>query len=198
MDELQILLALHAPLPGRDLASQLRALGLSVEVSRNQADTWAALRDRPPHAVLLAPVREAGDSTELLSLLRVREGAGAAPALVVLTDRPGFLDERGSEIDDFLGPEDPADHIVRRLVYAIARRASRRRLAEEKDRLLRASTTDFKTGLANDRGFAETCRIECARAVRENHWLGVLMIDLDEFKTINDNHDHEQEKEETC
>ena len=190
MDELQILLALHAPVPGRDLASQLRALGLSVEVSRNQADTWVALRDRPPHAVLLAPSQETGNSAELLSLFRSRAAGAASPAVVVLTDRPGFLDDRAEDIDDFLSPEDSADHIVRRLVYAIARQAARLRLADEKEHLLRASTTDFKTGLANDRQFSEACRIECARAVRENHWLGVLMIDLDHFKTINDQHDH--------
>jgi diguanylate cyclase (GGDEF)-like protein len=191
MDEFQILLALHAPLPGRDLAAQLRARGFSVEVSRNQADTWAALRDRPPHAVLLAPVRQSGDSTELLSLLSLRAAEDSHPALVVLTDRPDFLDERAGEIDDFLGPDDPAEHIARRLVYAIARQTVRRRLADEKQRLLRASSTDFKTGLANDRQFSETCRIECARAIRENHWLGVLMIDLDDFKAINDQHDHD-------
>jgi diguanylate cyclase (GGDEF)-like protein len=190
MDELQILLALHAPLSGRDLASQLRALGLSVEVSRNQADTWIALRDRPPHAVLLAPIQETGDSAELLSLFRSRASGTTSPAVVVLTDRPGFLDDRAEDIDDFLSPEDSADHIVRRLVYAIARQAARLRLADEKEHLLRASTTDFKTGLANDRQFSEACRIECARAVRENHWLGVLMIDIDHFKNINDQHDH--------
>lgn len=191
MDEFQILLALHAPLPGRDLAAQLRALGFSVEVSRNQADTWVALRDRPPHAVLLAPLQESVDSAELLSLLSRRASGDTHPALLVLTDRPGFLDDRAGEIDDFLDPADPVDLLARRLIYAIARQTVRRRLADEKRRLQLASSTDFKTGLANDRQFSETCRIECARAIRENHWLGVLMIDLDDFKAINDHHDHD-------
>ncbi len=190
MDAFHLLLALHAPLPGRDLAAELRAEGLDPEISRNLADTWAAVRDRPPRAVLLSPVHEDGDSAELLSLLRPADGSRVPPTLLVLTDRPEFLDVRAADIDGFVAPDEPAPRLARRIRHAVARHEARQALAEERESLLRASSTDFKTGLANDRRFAEACRIEHARAIRENHWLGVVMIDLDEFKSINDDHDH--------
>ncbi len=196
MDEFSLLLALHAPQAppsgnGRDLAAELRGMGFSVEISRNQADTWAAVRDRPPGAVLLVPATEQADSAELLSLLRPGSAGRLPPALVVLTDDPAFLEQRAGEVDDFVSPGETTEHILLRVSFAMARRRARHQLADERASLLRASSTDYKTGLPNDRRFAEICRIECARAVRENHWLGVLMIDLDDFKSINDDHDHE-------
>ena len=194
MDDLTILLALHAPLRARDLPREMLDLGpgsgLVLTTTRNQADTWAALRRLQPDAVLLVPCQPQPGSTELASLLRPPAGA-SPPALLVLTDQPAYLESHAEVIDDFLSPGDPAELIARRLHFAVARLRSRTKLREEREHLLLASSTDYKTGLANDRQFAEMCRIECARAVRENHALGVLMIDLDNFKDVNDDHDHE-------
>ncbi len=61
------------------------------------------------------------------------------------------------------------------------------RLAErEKEAIL-----DPLTGLFNRRYFNERLKEECARACREGGSCGVLMIDLDRFKPINDTHGHQ-------
>jgi two-component system cell cycle response regulator len=52
------------------------------------------------------------------------------------------------------------------------------------------SVTDALTGLGNFRSFQNTLAREIDRAARFGHTLGLLMIDLDRFKTVNDVYGH--------
>lgn len=53
-----------------------------------------------------------------------------------------------------------------------------------------ASRTDDKTGLANALHWSEMARREISRAERDNTSVGLLMVDLDHFKRVNDTHGH--------
>jgi diguanylate cyclase (GGDEF)-like protein len=53
-----------------------------------------------------------------------------------------------------------------------------------------AARTDAKTGLVNAMHWSQIARGELARAERDRTSVGVLMLDLDHFKQINDNHGH--------
>ncbi|MDA8201484.1 MAG: sensor domain-containing diguanylate cyclase [Chloroflexi bacterium] len=57
-------------------------------------------------------------------------------------------------------------------------------------RLRRAADLDQLTGLANQRQLQDRLLHEVARASRSGRPLGVLMIDLDGFKEVNDQHGH--------
>jgi diguanylate cyclase (GGDEF)-like protein len=54
------------------------------------------------------------------------------------------------------------------------------------------AVTDELTGLSNQRRFNELLGKEVGRAKRFGHNLSLLMLDLDDFKTINDTHGHLQ------
>lgn len=54
----------------------------------------------------------------------------------------------------------------------------------------RLSLTDALTGLGNVRRLRESLRVEAERAARFGRCLGVLMLDLDHFKEVNDAHGH--------
>jgi diguanylate cyclase (GGDEF)-like protein len=63
-------------------------------------------------------------------------------------------------------------------------------LQEQKKIIERQATTDGLTGLSNHRHFFERLRAEAVRARRYGFALSVIMLDLDEFKRINDRHGH--------
>jgi two-component system, cell cycle response regulator len=54
------------------------------------------------------------------------------------------------------------------------------------------ASTDDLTGLANKRAFREMIDREAARAARFRHDVSLLMLDIDDFKQINDTHGHLQ------
>ncbi|SDT60712.1 GGDEF domain-containing protein [Actinoplanes derwentensis] len=54
----------------------------------------------------------------------------------------------------------------------------------------RAAVTDGLTGLHTRRYLAEALTTECRRAARSGHAVGLLMIDVDHFKRINDGYGH--------
>lgn len=58
------------------------------------------------------------------------------------------------------------------------------------DQFRQASRTDAKTGLANGPAWAEMAEKEIARTRRLGNGLAVLMVDLDNFKAVNDAHGH--------
>ncbi|WP_282110940.1 GGDEF domain-containing protein [Shewanella algicola] len=50
--------------------------------------------------------------------------------------------------------------------------------------------TDQLTGVHNRRSYNQIAKQECARAIRFNQPLSLLVIDIDYFKAINDNYGH--------
>lgn len=82
------------------------------------------------------------------------------------------------------------DH--RRLLHRIAQQASSVvHNALVFDRTQEASLTDALTGLANRRSMQEHLSKDLSRARREDTTVAVILLDLDEFKHINDRHGHE-------
>lgn len=63
-------------------------------------------------------------------------------------------------------------------------------LKERVYQLVRDSTTDALTGLANRRRFDEVLSTEWHRAARSQTPLSLLMVDTDHFKTYNDHYGH--------
>jgi diguanylate cyclase (GGDEF)-like protein len=56
----------------------------------------------------------------------------------------------------------------------------------------RQAVTDELTGLANHRRFQELLGAEIDQVRRYHHPLGLIMVDIDDFKLINDTYGHQQ------
>ena len=67
--------------------------------------------------------------------------------------------------------------------------ADLRRVNED---LLRLSSLDSLTGLANRRVFDQTLKMECARLQRTGSAVSLLMLDIDYFKALNDSAGHQR------
>ncbi|MDZ4168671.1 MAG: diguanylate cyclase [Coriobacteriia bacterium] len=69
-------------------------------------------------------------------------------------------------------------------------RRTTRQLEEAEEELSRLATTDTLTGLANRRTILARLALEHERAARTGHAYGVLAIDIDHFKRVNDMRGH--------
>lgn len=66
----------------------------------------------------------------------------------------------------------------------------KKRLARLNERLQRLSITDGMTGLYNHRHFSERLRAEMDRVKRYGGALSILILDIDNFKQVNDKYGH--------
>jgi diguanylate cyclase (GGDEF)-like protein/PAS domain S-box-containing protein len=64
-------------------------------------------------------------------------------------------------------------------------------VAQARDLLVRQATTDGLTGLSNHRAFHDLLRAETVRARRYDRPLAIVLLDLDDFKEVNDRHGHQ-------
>lgn len=104
----------------------------------------------------------------------------------------GGREVRGRRKDGTIFPLDLALSALRiadqRLFIGVLRDISERKAAEERLRFL--ATRDHLTGLPNRAAFRDRLEEAIGRAQRDSHLIGVLFIDLDHFKHINDSLGH--------
>ncbi len=74
--------------------------------------------------------------------------------------------------------------------YLKLAKANSERLSDELNKVRLLSLTDEFTGLPNRRAFMRRLQDEISRVQRHGSPLALAMIDLDEFKAINDTHGH--------
>ncbi len=87
-------------------------------------------------------------------------------------------------------PFDAAEHDVFR--YLIGQASASIENVALHEMVSEQAVTDELTGLANNRAFRDTAQKEATRAVRFSHPLSLLMLDIDDFKKVNDTHGHLQ------
>jgi diguanylate cyclase (GGDEF)-like protein len=99
-------------------------------------------------------------------------------------DQRSLIEALDSGADDFIGKPPLAEELYARL------RAPERILSMQRE-LLRLAITDPLTGLCNRRGFFEHATEACARVAPPDGSLSAIILDIDNFKLINDSYGHE-------
>lgn len=102
-------------------------------------------------------------------------------SLCVLDDQPRALGEQQLRL---------LLRLSRQVMALIELRSHQRALAEALVTMERFATVDELTGLCNRRVLLERLDVEAERARRFNLPLSLIMMDLDHFKSINDDHGH--------
>ncbi len=83
-----------------------------------------------------------------------------------------------------------ADAVVMVLLGAIAREDREEVLTAVRNQLSVLATVDSLTGCINQQAFTHIAAREVARAVRYQHEISMLALDIDRFKSVNDEHGH--------
>lgn len=97
------------------------------------------------------------------------------------------IDERKTRDGGIAGVRTDVTELVRHQQQLTALNS---RLAEANARVEVLSETDALTGIANRRRFDRRLAEEWSRVTRDNATLGLLLIDIDDFKAFNDRHGH--------
>jgi diguanylate cyclase (GGDEF)-like protein len=134
---------------------------------------------------------------ECLDVLnKLTHHASKHAAVVILT---GMVDDAVIERDciiagaqDFLLKQELSQrHLTKALVHAQARHALNQQLMETYARLKYLAENDPMTGLSNRHYFEDHLRTAIARAERFDSKVGLLFLDIDNFKLINDSLGHD-------
>lgn len=139
------------------------------------------------------------DGFELINRIRVSDAFGEVPILVLSVDGRSEIKTMGLNIgasDYVVKPFDQGELLaraklqIRRKVIQDELKKRNRDLAEINEKLKTLAVTDELTGLSNRSHFFEKMDKEMKRCRRHGIPMTVLLIDLDDFKNINDTHGH--------
>lgn len=189
------------------LCAMLEHVGHEVFQATNGHEALEVALDCQPHMMITDWLMPEVDGIELIRTLRqTRVGRGMYMLLVTNTDEEDKIVEAFENgVDDFVSK--PFNHRVLsarlragqrviRLQQEIERdREEMRRFAAElavtNRRLNDVALTDVLTGFANRRYAMERMTKEWAAAKRHERPLSCMVIDVDEFKQVNDTYGHD-------
>lgn len=184
-----ILLANHSQKTLPRVRAKLRRMGWTVVESGNALDTFASLRELKPDVLVIKPSSEPVPEYELAA---IGNALGIDQKAILLLDSAPDPESEGpywAKIDDFFVGRSPKELAAR--IEVIHSRRSRDDDLLDKIRVLEEqSITDYKTGLFNDRFILRRLVEEFQRVERHGMPLSIIMVDLDDFKELNDKMGH--------
>lgn len=162
-------------------AALLEKAGMTVQILIDPEKILAVLEEANPDIVLLDMYMPRRTGLEVAAILRQQEMFAGLPIVFLSSEnRPHQQLALQSDGDDFLmKPVEPV-----RLIASVTSRAKR-------GRTVRAlMMQDSLTGLLHHKAIIARLESEVKRAERHQTPLSFAIIDIDNFKTVNDTHGH--------
>ena len=159
----------------------------SVYVTKFGEDAINKATELSPDLILLDILMPEMDGYEVLTKLKSSEATWNIPVI--------FVTGLGSVEDEEKGLSlGTADYITRPFSDAIVklRVGNQIRIVNQMRTIEHLSMIDQLTRIANRRSFDQRLNAEWRRAIREKSQISVMMMDVDNFKTYNDTHGHQQ------
>ena len=177
------------------LAGLLEHEGYRVETALSGEEALARLKKSTPDLVLLDINMPGLGGYETLSEIRKREHYMSVIFVSARSKTDEIVCGLDAGADDYVcKPYEPVE-LLARVRAQLRIQDLTERLAVANDRLQELVDIDDLTGLYNMRSIyqkldAEINRAQINRARRFGRAVGVVMLDMDFFKSVNDSHDH--------
>lgn len=174
-----------------ELASYVSAAGHKPLLAESGLEGLRMLREHRPGLVLLDVIMPSIDGFKIAQMIKA-EMRGFVP-IILLTARTDFDTRRRGHkagADDFLSKPVSADELVIRIDAMLRIKLLTEQLEAANTKLAELADTDGLTGVANRRRLDQVLDLEHERSRRYRRPLGVLIVDVDFFKKINDTYLH--------
>lgn len=180
-----IILVVDDDVTSRAILARLLESDYEVVFATNGQDALEQVRSAPPDVILLDVMMPDMDGYEVCRRLKADPATVDIPVIFITALDNSEAEFRGLELGAL-------DFIIKPFNAAIVRARVRNHveLKFARDALLSMATTDGLTGLVNRRQFDKTLAQECKRLGRTFSPLGLIMMDVDHFKSFNDKYGH--------
>ncbi len=172
-----------------DLAHMLRDSGYQVTTSTSPLDSQRLLEKIRPSAIVLDPLIPTAEGVEFEMIAEIQKQGDPIPLLLLVGNLRELQEIRRIPIlfKDFLVHPFRAAELLQRIELLLVSKERYLELQTRTRTLEGQVIRDFKTGLYTERHFRHLLRQEFQRAERHHLPLSFLLIDVDNFKQINDN-----------
>ncbi len=188
----RVLLVDDNPLNARRLEEALQADGHKIDAAATGAEAVAIAADNVFELIVVSLNLDHEDGLRICADLRSVDHLRQVPILSVIDD--GDFKRLAKALDlgvsDYLLAPYDRNEVLARSRTQIRRHRFQERLRASYEENISLALTDSLTGLNNRRYLGAHLDSLVARARRDDKEVGILMIDIDFFKTINDSYGH--------
>lgn len=190
---MRVLIADDSVVSRRLLQATLEKWGCEVVVACDGSEAWDLLQsDRSPRLAILDWVMPGLTGPEVCRRVRER-GREPYTYLLLLTSKSlkeDIIEGMDAGADDYITKPFDQHELKVRLRAGIRIIDLQSELLEAREALREQATKDALTKLWNRSSILDLLDQELVRSERDQRPVGVLLMDLDHFKGVNDNHGH--------
>ncbi|MBK8096533.1 MAG: diguanylate cyclase [Planctomycetes bacterium] len=171
-----------------ELTAALARSGFQVREAESLAQSCRLLSQIRPDVVVLNPLILCAGGVEVELLESLQRDDDPIPVILLVDELQSLLDARLLKLpfrDFVLRPHSPAE-CVHRVELAVLARRKIRSLQSRARYLEGQVSVDFKTGLISELYFKRILALEFKRAQRHQNPLSLMLVDVDDFKGVND------------
>lgn len=185
---MKVLIADDEVISCRALAKSIKDWGYETVIAKNGKDAWEVIKKDNIRLAVLDWMMPGMNGVELCRKIRqeFQEEKSKYIYIILLTGR----DQQGDVITGLSAGAD--DYITKPYSYLElkVRLQNGERIIELEDNRLKLASYDSLTRLWNRNKILEFFKEELERCRRENQSTGLIMVDIDHFKRVNDTYGH--------